>query len=72
MDRAVHLTHVFIGLVSAASGGLLLPGQRGSREQRPEVRRRRPLLRAQVEAQVCGAERHGLRGVTTRQRQAAV
>ena len=41
---------------------LLLPGQRGRCEQRPEVRRRRPLLRAQVEAQVCGAERHGLSG----------
>ena len=45
---------------------LLLPGQRGRCEQRPEVRRRRPLLRAQVEAQVCGAERHGLSGVITR------
>eukprot|EP00964_Phaeocystis_antarctica_P027088 scaffold15254_cov73-Phaeocystis_antarctica.AAC.2 len=45
---------------------LLLPRQRGSCEQRPEVRRRRPLLRAQVEAQVCGAERHGLSGVITR------
>ena len=45
---------------------LLLPRQRSRREQCPEVRRRRSLLRAQVEAQVCGAERHGLSGVIHR------